>query len=64
MKYRDLVNTKLQRIENDLKVLRSIVRTQQPIKSYIETLARTEEHLEELKGLISIEPVTNNEVAD
>tara|TARA_R110000737_G_scaffold91470_1_gene123930 strand:+ start:83 stop:277 length:195 start_codon:yes stop_codon:yes gene_type:complete len=64
MKYRDLVNTKIQRIENDLKVLRSIVRTQQPIKSYIETLARTEEHLEELKGLISIEPVTNNEVAD
>ena len=64
MKYRDLVNTKLQRIENDLKVLRSIVRTQQPIKSYIETLARTEEHLEELKGLVSIEPVTNNEVAD
>ena len=64
MKYRDLVNTKIQRIENDLKVLRSIVRTQQPIKSYIETLARTEEHLEELKGLVSIEPVTNNEVAD
>jgi hypothetical protein len=64
MKYRDLVNTKIQRIENDLKVLRSIVRTQQPITSYIETLARTEEHLEELKGLISIEPVTNNEVAD
>jgi hypothetical protein len=64
MKYRDLVNTKIQRIENDLKVLRSIVRTQQPIKSYIETLARTEDHLEELKGLISIEPVTNNEVAD
>ena len=64
MKYRDLVNTKIQRIENDLKVLRSIVRTQQPIKSYIETLVRTEDHLEELKGLISIEPVTNNEVAD
>tara|TARA_B110000967_G_scaffold79705_1_gene82439 strand:+ start:417 stop:611 length:195 start_codon:yes stop_codon:yes gene_type:complete len=64
MKYRDLVNTKIQRIENDLKVLGSIVRTQQPIKSYIETLARTEEHLEELKGLVSIEPVTNNEVAD
>ena len=64
MKYRDLVNTKIQRIENDLKVLRSIVRTQQPIQSYIETLARAEEHLEELKGLVSIEPVTNNEVAD
>jgi hypothetical protein len=64
MKYRDQVNTKIQRIENDLKVLRVIVQRQEPIKNYIDTLVRTEEHLEDLKGLISIEPVTNNEVAN
>lgn len=64
MKYRDQVNTKIQRIENDLKVLRVIVQRQEPIKNYIDTLIRTEEHLEDLKGLISIEPVTNNEVAN
>ncbi len=64
MKYRDQVNTKIQRIENDLKVLRTIVQRQEPIKTYIDTLVRTEEHLEDLKGLISIEPVTSNEVAN
>lgn len=64
MKYRDQVNTKIQRIENDLKVLRVIVQRQEPIKNYIDTLIRTEEHLGDLKGLISIEPVTNNEVAN
>ena len=64
MKYRDQANTKIQRIENDLKVLRTIVQRQEPIKTYIDTLTRTEEHLEDLKGLISIEPITSNEVAN
>jgi hypothetical protein len=64
MKYRDQVNIKIQKVENDLKVLRMIVQRQEPIKVYIETLSKTEDHLEELRGLISIEPVTTNEVAD
>ena len=64
MKYRDQANTKIQVIENDLKVLRMIVQRQEPIKTYIETLDRVENRLEDLKGLISIEPVTTNEVAN
>ena len=64
MKYRDQANTKIQVIENDLKVLRMIVQRQEPIATYLTTLTRVEERLEELRGLISIEPVTNNEVAE
>lgn len=64
MKYRDQVNTKIQVIENDLKILRMIVQRQEPLKTYIEVLNRAEEHLGDVKGLISIEPVTSNEVAD
>ena len=64
MKYRTAINTKLQVVENDLKVLRLIVQRQEPTSKYIEVLTQAEEHLSEVYGLISIEPVTNNEVAD
>lgn len=64
MKYRTSINTKLQVLENDLKVLRMIVQRQEPIKTYIETLERAEDNLAEVINLVSIEPVTNNEVAD
>ena len=64
MKYRDQANTKIQFIENDLKILRMIVQRQEPLTTYIEVLNRVEGRLEDLKGLISIEPVKNNEVAD
>lgn len=64
MKYRYQVNTKIQYIENDLKILRTIVQRQEPLKTYIEVLDRVEERLEDLRGVISIEPITSNEVAD
>jgi hypothetical protein len=64
MKYRYQANTKIQYIENDLKILRTIVQRQEPLKTYIEVLDRVEERLEDLRGVISIEPITSNEVAD
>jgi hypothetical protein len=64
MKYRHQANTKIQYIENDLKILRTIVQRQEPLKTYIEVLDRVEERLEDLRGVISIEPITSNEVAD
>ena len=64
MKYRYQENTKIQYIENDLKILRTIVQRQEPLKTYIEVLDRVEERLEDLRGVISIEPITSNEVAD
>ena len=64
MKYRYQANTKIQYIENDLKILRTIVQRQEPLRTYIEVLDRVEERLEDLRGVISIEPITSNEVAD
>ena len=64
MKYRYQANTKIQNIENDLKILRMIVQRQEPVATYIEVLNRVEERLQDLRGVISIEPVTSNEVAD
>lgn len=64
MKYRTAVNNKLQVLENDLKILRLTVQRQEPISKYIEVLTQAEEHLLEVYGLISIEPVTSSEVAD
>jgi len=64
MKYRHQANTKIQYIENDLKILRTIVQRQEPLRTYIEVLDRVEERLEDLRGVISIEPITSNEVAD
>lgn len=64
MKYRTLLNRKLEVVENDLTVLRTIVQRQEPVKRYLEILTQTQEHLEEVKNLISVEPVTSNEVVD
>lgn len=64
MKYRTLLNRKLEVVENDLTVLRTIVQRQEPVKRYLEILTQTQEDLEEVKNLISVEPVTSNEVVD
>jgi hypothetical protein len=63
MRYRDQVNQKLDILENNLRSLEQIVQRQQPIKEYLETLERTKLVLEEVKSLISIEPITNNEIS-
>jgi len=63
MRYRDKVNTQLDILENNLRSLEQIVQTQQPIKDYLETIERTKDVLERVKGLISIEPTTNQEIS-
>jgi PII-like signaling protein len=64
MRYRHLTNTKIEVIENDLKILRMIVQRQEPITKYLEQIQKTEENLAEVKNLIAIEPFTDSEVAD
>jgi|DEB0MinimDraft_12_1074336.scaffolds.fasta_scaffold01635_5 hypothetical protein len=64
MRYRHLTNTKIEVIENDLKILRMIVQRQEPVAKYLEQLQKTEENLAEVKNLIAIEPFTDSEVAD
>jgi len=63
MRYRNQVNIKLDILENNLRSLEQIVQRQQPIKEYLETLERTKLVLEDVKSLISIEPITNDEIS-
>lgn len=63
MRYRNQVNIKLDILENNLRSLEQIVQRQQPIKEYLETLERTKVVLEDVKSLISIEPITNDEIS-
>ena len=55
MRYRDQVNIQLDILENNLRSLEQIVQTQQPVKDYLQTIQRTKDVLERVKGLISIE---------
>tara|TARA_R110000772_G_C13112039_1_gene420843 strand:- start:75 stop:269 length:195 start_codon:yes stop_codon:yes gene_type:complete len=64
MRYRHLTNTKIEVIENDLKILRMIVQRQEPVTKYLEQLQKTEENLAEVKNLIALEPFTDSEVAN
>jgi|TARA_R110000822_G_scaffold58908_5_gene147137 hypothetical protein len=64
MRYRHLTNTKIEVIENDLKILRMIVQRQEPVAKYLEQLQKTEENLAEVKNLIALEPFTDSEVAN
>lgn len=63
MRYRNQVNIKLDILENNLRSLEQIVQRQQSIKEYLETLERTKLVLEDVKSLISIEPITNDEIS-
>jgi len=63
MKYRESINNKLEVIENDLKILRMIVQRAEPVKNYITQLENTENHLEEVKTLVSLEAFSSSEVA-
>lgn len=64
MRYRHLTNTKIEVIENDLKILRMIVQRQEPVTKYLEQLQKTEENLAEIKNLIALEPFSDSEVAN
>jgi hypothetical protein len=64
MRYRNQVNVKLDVLENNLRTLEQIVQRQLPVKEYLDTLEKTKKILEDVKGLISIEPTTNDEISN
>lgn len=64
MRYRNQVNIKLDILENNLRTLEQIVQRQLPVQEYLDTLERTKNILEEVKSLISIEPITNDEISN
>ena len=62
MRYRDQVINKVEVLESTLKVLRQIVQRQEPVKTYLETIERAEEQLNQVKQYVEMEPTTSNEV--
>lgn len=62
MRYRDQVINKVEVLESTLKVLRQIVQRQEPVKTYLETIERAEEQLNQVKQYVEMEPTTTNEV--
>jgi hypothetical protein len=62
MRYRDQLINKVEVLESTLKVLRQIVQRQEPIKTYLDTIERAEEQLDQVKQYIEMEPTTSNEV--
>jgi hypothetical protein len=63
MRYRNQVNNKLDILENSLRTLEQIVQRQLPVKEYLDTLEKTKLILEDLKNLVSLEPITNDEIS-
>jgi hypothetical protein len=63
MRYRNQVNNKLDILENSLRTLEQIVQRQLPVKEYLDTLEKTKLILEDLKGLVNLEPITNDEIS-
>ena len=63
MRYRNQVNNKLDILENSLRTLEQIVQRQLPVKEYLDTLEKTKLILEDLKGLVGLEPITNDEIS-
>lgn len=64
MRYRNRVNLKLDVLENNLRTLEQIVQRQLPVKEYLDTLEKTKKILEDIKGLVSIEPTTSDEISN
>ena len=62
MRYRDQVINKVEVLESTLKVLRQIVQRQETIKTYLETIERAEEQLNQVRQYVEMEPTTTNEV--
>lgn len=62
MKNRDYIIRKVEYLEATLINLQRIVKTQEPIEVYIQTLNRGLEYIEDLKSAIESEPMSSNEI--
>jgi hypothetical protein len=62
MKHRDYILKKVEYIESTLINLQRIVKTQESIETYIQTIDRGLEYLEDLKSAIEAEPLSSNEI--
>jgi len=63
MRYRKEVDQHLEILESEIKTLGKIVQMQYPVQEYISVLERVSVRLDKVRELISLEPRTNDELA-
>lgn len=62
MRNRNLLNRKLETLENTLTTLRNIVNTQQPIETYKINIGKAQALVEEIKDMVESEPISPSEL--
>lgn len=63
MRYRKEVDLHLEILESEMKTLTRIVQMQYPVQEFMAVLERTTIRVDKIRELISLEPRTNQEIA-
>lgn len=59
-----MINQRLDVLESSLTTLEQIVQRQLPIQEYLKALEQAKENLTKVKEMVSLEPITNNEISN
>ncbi len=62
MRNRNIMNSKLDNLETTLINLQRIVNTQEPIKIYKQNINKAIDLIEDLRGMVEMEPMSPNEI--
>jgi len=62
MRNRNVMNSKLDNLETTLINLQRIVNTQEPIKIYKQNINKAIDLVEDLRGMVEMEPMSSNEI--
>jgi hypothetical protein len=62
MRNRELINRRIEELENLFRNLERIVNTQEPIEVYKENISKGLDKLDEVKGYIEAEPISGREL--
>jgi hypothetical protein len=62
MRNRNLINKKLENIENKFEVLRWQVTNSQNVQDFVNVIQQGKDVIQELKNLIENEPISPNEI--
>jgi hypothetical protein len=62
MRNRNVMNSKLDNLETTLINLQRIVNTQEPIKIYKQNINKAIDLVEDLRGMVEMEPMSPNEI--